>query len=184
MTLCHLVLFQCHHGMRSMQVAKWLQSQVISASITPAKGCCYSSFDMQTILHCNPHGPSFCRVSKKFTTLLVGSMPMRLKPTPLSQLTRGSWSKWWTCPRRFFISKQRKKTRHHSRILAIVLTCDQCQNPELIFFSLALCLRSLEPLWTKCIRKFFCFNKKRDTWEIACWMNHGIGKFLVGHSEL
>jgi hypothetical protein len=84
----------------------------------------------------------------------VGFMPMRLKPTPLSQLTSGSWLR--SCnmsPRRFFVPKQKV---HRSRILAMFLTCDQCQNPELnFFFLLALCLRSLEPLWMKCIRQFF-----------------------------
>ena len=28
-----IFLLQCHHGMRSMQVAKWLQSQVIDVAV-------------------------------------------------------------------------------------------------------------------------------------------------------
>lgn len=76
-----------------MQVAKWLQSQVIG--VTPAKGCSYFSFhDMWIILHfLILIFPSFCRVLKRFTMSQVEFMPMRLKPTPPSQHIRG-FSLW------------------------------------------------------------------------------------------
>ena len=115
---------------------------------TPAKGCSYSFIRyVNNIVLFNPHFPSFCRVSKKFTMSQVEFMPMRLKPTPPSQRIRGS-SLW-----------PLTMAGNFSYIIGNSLVVDQCLNSELNFLSHTVYQKFWDPYGGN-VYSYFCIKKR------------------------
>ena len=137
---------------------------------TPAKGCSYSFIRyVNNIVLFNPHFPSFCRVSKKFTMSQVEFMPMRLKLTPPSQRIRGS-SLW-----------PLTMAGNFSYIIGNSLVVDQCLNSELNFLSRTVYQKFWDPYGGN-VYSYFC--KKKIHENLLYWMNRFIRKFLLWHSEI